>query len=143
MSRIIKFRAWDTQKNKMYSAEELGQDELTINPDGRGFVNVSSSSQRLSQYMHHIHPLQFTGHLDKNGKEIYEGDIISTRIAGEKLLVSWNKTYASFCLDRKGWLYSHWFGESCNPEDCEVIGNVYENPELIVTEDAQSSIASV
>ena len=73
---------------------------------------------------------QFTNVLDKNGKEIYEGDIINTS-SDKMMLVSWNKEFASFCLDKKGWLYSHWFGESCNPEECEVMGNIYENPELL------------
>jgi hypothetical protein len=65
-----------------------------------------------------------------NGKEIYEGDILNSK-EGSPLLVSWNKRFASFCLDKKGWLHSHWFGESTDPEDCEVIGNIYETPELI------------
>ena len=74
--RPIRFMGYDTSRKKFFSPEEMGQDELTINPDGRGFVNVSGASTRLSQYLSHIVPLQFTGRLDDKGKEIYEGHLV-------------------------------------------------------------------
>lgn len=76
MTRVIKYNAWDTERNKMWSAEELGQDELTINPDGRGFVNISGTNTKLSQYMKHLIPLEFIGIQDKNKKDIYDQDIV-------------------------------------------------------------------
>ena len=77
-----------------------------------------------------IIPLQFTGLTDKNGKEIYEGDVI---FMGDKkpVVVGWSKMFASFVVNRNGWMHSHWFGESCDPEDCEIVGNIYETPELL------------
>lgn len=77
-------------------------------------------------------PNQYTGLKDKNGKEIYESDIIkffeetveegiyfSIKVI-EYLLeeVGSNMIFTGFCLDA----YSH---------ECEIIGNIYENPELI------------
>ena len=132
--REIKFRAWDTAKKIMYSAGELGKDELCLNPDGRDFVNVSSADQRFSQYMRHIVPLQYTGLKDKNGKEIYEGDIIR----GERLhyynylkglqeaIIEWLHCGAwyPFANDDDGMPYPE-------SEECEIIGNIYENPELL------------
>ena len=71
---------------------------------------------------------QYTGLNDKNGKKIWENDIIR---CGRNIIVTWDEHFASWCLTRKGWLYKHFFGESQNPEDCEVIGNIFDNPDLL------------
>jgi hypothetical protein len=73
---------------------------------------------------------QFTGLKDKNGKDIYKGDILKTA-TDKPMVVGWSERFASFILNRSEWAFSHWFGESCNPEDCEIIGNKYDNPELL------------
>lgn len=72
---------------------------------------------------------QCTGLNDKNGKKIWENDIIKCK--GIITAVSWDTKYASWVLTRKGWMYHHFFGESQNPEECEVIGNIFDNPELL------------
>ena len=71
---------------------------------------------------------QYSGLTDKNGNKIWENDIIR---CGRNTVVSWDEHFASWCLTRKGWLFKHFFGESQNPEDCEVIGNIFDNPELL------------
>lgn len=67
---------------------------------------------------------QCTGLKDKNGKLIWENDIIKCKEI--ITAVSWSTKYASYVLTRKGWLYDHFFGESQNTEECEVIGNIFE-----------------
>lgn len=78
---------------------------------------------------------QYTGLHDKNGQEIYEGDIISDGY--EKCLVVWVKKYAGFML--KLLEEKNDFREWSNPfidlgKEDEVIGNIYENPELLEEE---------
>ena len=70
---------------------------------------------------------QCTGLKDKNGKLIWENDILSSG----NLVVTWREELSSYCLTKKGWMYQHFFGEAVDACDCEVIGNVFNNPELM------------
>ena len=133
MGRIIKFRAWDTKKNKMYSAEELGQDQLTLSVDGRGFINVHGKSTKLSKFYTHLIPEQFTGIEDKNGKEIYEGDIVRHLITStpknmyETKQIIWDISSMKLQGKNKRASFLEWPATYC----LEVIGNIHENPELL------------
>lgn len=145
--RKIKFRAWHKEQKKMYSAEEMGEDQLTLMPDGRGFANIDSVSTKLSQIDNNrkMIPLQFTGLHDKNGKEIYEGDIIHKHydyftdpadIGGKRHIVG---DYY-FPIEFKQGCFGHSQDKAfnlftplmkVNLGNWEVIGNIYENPELL------------
>jgi uncharacterized phage protein (TIGR01671 family) len=131
MKREIKFRGWHSEQKKMFSAEEMAIDQLTILTTG-SFINVSGADVRLSTiYPNDIFiPLQFTGLHDKNGKEIYEGDILSMD----------NPHYGYGDPDEKGYRlyvvddiidFHYDYMEHCISHDAIVIGNIYENPELI------------
>ena len=69
-----------------------------------------------------------TGLSDKNGNKIWENDIVS---CGGYLAVTWKEEFASFCLSKKGWMYQHFFGEAVNGCDCKVIGNIFDNADLL------------
>ena len=69
----------------------------------------------------------YTGLKDKNGKLIWENDILNSG----NLVVTWREELASYCLTKKGWMYQHFFGEAVDACDCEVIGNIFDNPELM------------
>jgi len=125
--REIKFRGWHRKQKKMYSAEEMGQDQLTLMPDGKGFANIHSVNTKLSQVdkNRRIIPLQFTGLKDKNGKEIYEGDIL--QIFGENYEVKIINTESRYFVDY-GYPDKH---NGPAPYWVEIIDNIYENPKLL------------
>ena len=125
----IKFRAWDELNNKMKYLILLGlhwecSDELTVYGVSNKYGNVS----------HTAPVMQFTGLKDKNGKEIYEEDIVKCFISGinkERVGVVkyWECTaaFAVTAMNGEAW-HTIEFDLSNTPE---IIGNIYENPELL------------
>jgi uncharacterized phage protein (TIGR01671 family) len=110
--RTIKFRAWDPL-NKYFVFCEFNKIHTVI-----------VSDLYLEGYVQ-----QFTGLLDKNGKEIYEGDIVFDEDGefSKTCKIEWNNESASFIgisIDDDG-------GFTMEEIDGEIIGNIYENPELL------------
>ena len=115
--REIKFRGW-------YSKINGG---VMMQPNFNGPINeVFNDPNNTAVYM------QYTGLKDKHGKEIYEGDIICYNYgkteSRAKMIAKW--VDAGFVLSayKENWVYD--LGE-CVPTTLEVIGNIYENPELL------------
>ena len=72
---------------------------------------------------------QCTGLKDKNGKLIFENDIV--RICDYIVKVLWCDEFALYRLDTKNFKFSYFFGETFKAEDVEIIGNIFDNPELL------------
>jgi hypothetical protein len=126
--REIKFRAWHVTQKRMFSAEEMGKDQLTLSVDGRGFVNVSGASTKLSTfYGENMIPMQYTGLKDENGKEIFEGDILNHD--GVRFDAAWDNVLGSWMcwpIQAEGPRHLHELAELSR-----IVGNIYENPEMI------------
>lgn len=129
----IKVRGWDTAKKIMYSAEEMGADQLTLSPDGRGFVNVHGDDTKRSKFYPHITPLLFTGLPDKNGNESYMDDIVKYKddSGTPQVGVIKDRGYLNCYFEAIG-------GDDEGNQDgelhpdipFEIIGNIHANPEL-------------
>lgn len=126
--REIKFRAWD---GKRFYTFENNRWTLSYN-DISGWVVSLNQHPVGKQEAIEVELQQYTGLKDKNGKEIYEGDIVECERLGKKHTceVFWFPYEAKFGYR---WHFvpsarKTWRGLQ---DDVEVIGNIYENPELL------------
>jgi uncharacterized phage protein (TIGR01671 family) len=134
--REIKFRAWDiTNKKMVYEANDL-RDGYLIKIDLDGYIDATYKQICLDS--DDIILMQYTGLTDKNGKEIYEGDIVSVygneEGDADTMIVSWNdKELIYELLNHNGTKQNLYLYEVLDDDNNKtiIIGNIYENPELL------------
>jgi uncharacterized phage protein (TIGR01671 family) len=131
--RTIKFRAWDINNKVMIHDGII----LDMSDCSRHSVMASFAYENPET----IILMQFTGLLDKNGKEIYEGDILVTSNDDPEYDLwdaeMYGPTIAEWDAVGLGWTGASWCWDDSDEsvfakKFIEVIGNVYENPELMV-----------
>ena len=127
---IPRYRAWDKEFKEMVQVDALVFEEQLIKAT---YKNGNVVKEDLKNYV----LMQSTGLTDKNGIEIFEGDILSIETDEEnvkvKLEVSWDSKHALFVFDSKKYNAKEALGElfEDNPYPFKIIGNVWEDPELV------------
>lgn len=116
MRERYKFRAWDKKINKMFYSDDCFFSFINGNLIERDGENGSDKDSQIV--------MQHTELKDKNGKEIYEGDIVIKNMPTE---VIYQK--GSYCIWYQGYLFA--LNEKLTESEIEVIGNKYENPKLV------------
>lgn len=131
--REIKFRAWREHSGKMQMVTNITWGSVVT------FGDISGISTEEHDLVHTVPLMQFTGLLDKNGKEIYEGDILDFEP------YEWNRTSMK---PKSKWEHPKWVVEWNTEEgawdtgggttrECSsykaIIGNIYEHPSLLGT----------
>lgn len=122
-----KFRAWDTTNKEMF------KDTFAITESGQVVVVEQEDVMSPPDYVFvdHLVIMQSTGLKDKNGKEVFVGDIIKcTRGCLHEVYIE--KEYAGTFIGGMPAIYLKGLGEGYAwTEHEEIIGNIYENPELL------------
>lgn len=153
--REIKFRAWDKKTKKMravnsivfhYEEECFDFDNSrlpkVVNLWGKDIIEDKAIV--LHREIKDVELMQYTGLKDKNGKEIYENDLImqydykGDRWEIRQIIYSDHSLNLGWCMKGIKKINKYNIGELCtvgigprDTERCEVIGNIFDNPELL------------
>ena len=127
--REIKFRAWLKEDKKMVNVETMDFTDKSMQYLKRSEIINAYILRRESD--DDVELMQYTGVKDKNGKEIYEGDILFFRDENMKYIVVWQD--AAFII--KSIEIRKYSEKMCWLDDteicCEIVGNIYENKNLL------------
>lgn len=116
MNREIKFRAWEKEMMR-YGVQN------DWSPHGNSFGHVLQDAETVA--------MQFTGLLDKNGNEIYEGDVVRDEEC-DHWLIRWKTETAQFIADLIGADGTNYQELALDDIGAIIIGNIYEHKDLLV-----------
>lgn len=129
---LLRFRAWLKEDKEMVDVEEINfyNGEFDFIGDATTWMCKSNDCVLM----------QSTGLRDKNGKEIFEGDILNVESDEENLKVSvfWDDKHALFMFESKKYNEEDALAElfEDNSYSFKIIGNVHANPELLEEQDS-------
>ena len=136
--REVKFRAWDTTRKEYLSGGEF---LIAIQKGNRPKVSITYLDvlTHPDMYRNRFIVEQFIGRSDKNGLEIYEGDIVeATWYTYEEPIdeafgeVVYNQGWCAWCIwDEENKTMSELNAQGAYVFQIEILGNVHENPELL------------
>ncbi|WP_273958145.1 YopX family protein [Lacticaseibacillus paracasei] len=139
MKREIKFRAYSSHNHKMYPVSNIEWDI-----DGRIWVTADDGKNGIELIDEEAHLMPYTGLHDKNGRKIYEGDIVSfgsvwnngdNEDIDEEFhigVVEYDPHDAVYNVNcEESGEHRFLFTEVVNYDGFGVIGNIFENPELL------------
>lgn len=121
---ILKFRAWDVHEKKMFTNDQL------IIWNGNVYANDNSNlnvDNLKGWSIDEKYLMQSTCLFDKNGNEIFDGDIVHAYSEDARLIGVIEYFDNAYCIKDKNGIYNSLW---TNAEQYEIIGNIYENPEF-------------
>lgn len=127
MTDRFKFRVWDKLDEEYYDENCF---QMQIESSGDLFIiGVGNDGEDCFWETDNTVIEQCTGLKDKNGKLIYENDLI--KIDSDVAVIKWSDYYARFMLESQE---DNFDFETTYAEECEVIGNIHENADLLESE---------
>ncbi len=123
MNREIKFRAWNKKEKYMEIVDDLQMFSNDLS------IGIPSKDYFLRK--DDVELMQYTGLHDKNGKEIYEGDIIKYRDSRGQHIEKVIFDKGCFYVGMHWWSSTRLAPKLINTRITEVIGNIYDNSELL------------
>ncbi len=141
MTREIKFRAWDKDNCFMVTSENLmDENEYFFDIDNFGKISLLQlqrthiDDEEKTAVQVNSELMQYTCLKDKNGKEIYEGDIVKGKTTLPMQIFwrgwQWVVIYTDFSGTQNEKIDAE-FVRYMHDEEWEIMGNIYENPELL------------
>lgn len=140
MKREIKFRAWDNLENRWYEPTFEGYrgkiEEIMLSPRGRLTMRTMTELIDESMFPNRFELMQYTGLHDKNGREIYEGDIVHAYDQEpDRDEPDYRGSEATGIVDFHGSMFMLDDDIVLDyPPILEVIGNIFENTEMLEEE---------
>lgn len=133
MSRPIKFRAWVKPGGRFREGMHDWQSIIDTIDLESGFEKSLLRFGTDPEYADRVTLMQYTGLHDKNGVEIYEGDIVISnpkRYLDKPTVVEWSGD-PTWDSDGTFAMWSGYWHSYAKPEEVEVIGNIWQNPDLL------------